>query len=53
MSRDVQAVCGEIKAIIAFVIGGVAKEDTSGGPRGKLVGHGGSSVRVTHTAEDA
>jgi hypothetical protein len=53
MSTDDQAVCGEIKATIAFVIRGVAKEDTSGGSRGELVGCGGGSVRVTHTAEDA
>jgi hypothetical protein len=52
MSRDDQAVCAEIKTAIAFVIR-VAMEDTPGGPRGKFVGRGGDSVRVTHTAEDA
>jgi hypothetical protein len=36
-----------MKAMIAFVIRGVAKEDTPGGQRGVLVGHGGGSVRVT------
>jgi hypothetical protein len=30
VSRDDQAVCGEIKAAIAFVIRRVAKEDTPG-----------------------
>jgi hypothetical protein len=50
--RDDQAVCGEIKATIAFVIRGVAKEGTPGGPRGELVGHGGGSVRVTRATED-
>jgi hypothetical protein len=39
--------------MIAFVIRGVAKEDTPSGPRGEFVRHGGSSVRVTHVAEDA
>jgi hypothetical protein len=52
MLRDDQAVCGEIKATIAFVIRGVAKEDTSGGPRGEFVGRGGGNVRVTRVAED-
>jgi hypothetical protein len=37
MSRDDQTVCGEIKAMIAFVIKGVAKEDTTGGLRGEFV----------------
>jgi hypothetical protein len=41
-------ICGEMKATIAFAIRGVAKEDTLGGQRGVLVGHGGGSVRVTH-----
>jgi hypothetical protein len=31
VSRDDQAVCGEIKAAIVFVIRRVAKEDTPGG----------------------
>jgi hypothetical protein len=51
MSRDNQAVCGEIKATIAFVIR-VAKEDTPGGPRDEFVGRGGSSVKVTRADED-
>jgi hypothetical protein len=53
MLRDDQTVCGEIKATIAFVIRGVVKEDIPGGPRGEFVGCGGSSVRVTRTAEEA
>jgi hypothetical protein len=53
MSRDDQAVCGEIKAIIAFMIRGVAKKDIPGGPRGEFVGRGGGSVRVTCAVEDA
>jgi hypothetical protein len=46
-------VCGEIKATIALVIRGVAKEDTSGKPRDKLMWHCGGSVRVTRVAEDS
>jgi hypothetical protein len=53
MSRDDQTVCREIKAAIAFVIGRVAQEDTSGGPRGELMGRGGGDVRITFTTEDA
>jgi hypothetical protein len=38
---------------MALVIRGVAKEDTLCGPRGELMWHCGSSVRVTHVAEDS
>jgi hypothetical protein len=31
------------------VIGRVAQEDTSGGPRGELMGRGGGDVRITCT----
>jgi hypothetical protein len=31
----------------------VDQEDTSGGSRGKLMGHGGGDVRITCTTEDA
>jgi hypothetical protein len=34
------------------VIGRVAQEDTSGGPRGEVMGHGGGDVRITCTTED-
>jgi hypothetical protein len=53
MLRNDQTVCGEIQAMIALVIRGVAKEDTRGGRRGELVGHCGSSVRVTRAAKEA
>jgi hypothetical protein len=53
MSRDDQAVCGEIKTMVAFVIGGVAEEDTSGRARSKLMRRGSSSVRVTHTTKNS
>jgi hypothetical protein len=52
MSRDDQAVYREIKAAIAFVIGRVAQEDTSGGSRGELMGRGDGDVRITCTTED-
>jgi hypothetical protein len=35
------------------VIDRVAQEDTSGGPRGELMGRGGGDVRITCTTEDA
>jgi hypothetical protein len=35
------------------VISRVAQEDTSGGPRGKLMGRDGGDVRITCTTEDA
>jgi hypothetical protein len=53
MSRDDQAVCREIKAAIAFVISRVVQEDTSGGPRGELMGRSGGDVRITCTTEDS
>jgi hypothetical protein len=51
VSRDDQAVCGEIKAAIAFVIRRVAKEDTPGGSGAELMGSGGGDVRITRTAK--
>jgi hypothetical protein len=53
MSRDDHTVCREIKLAIAFVIDRVVQEDTSGGPRGELMGRGGGNVRITCTTEDA
>jgi hypothetical protein len=53
VSRDGQAVCGEIKAAVAFVIRGVAKEDTLGRARSELVRRGCSSVRVTRAAKNS
>jgi hypothetical protein len=50
VSRDDQAVCGEIKAAIAFVIRGVAKKDTPGGSGAELMGSGGG-VGITRTAK--
>jgi hypothetical protein len=35
------------------VISRVAQEDTSGGPRGELMGRGGGDVRITCTTKDA
>jgi hypothetical protein len=53
MSRDDQAVCGEIKAAVAFVIRGVAKEDILGRARSELMRRGCSSVRLTRAAENS
>jgi hypothetical protein len=52
VSTDDQAVCGEIKATVAFVIRGVAKEDTPGRARSELMRRGCSNVRVTRAAEN-
>jgi hypothetical protein len=46
VSRDDQAVCGEIKAAVAFVIRGVAMEDTPGRAMSELMRRDCSSVRV-------
>jgi hypothetical protein len=51
VSRDDQAVYGEIKAAIAFVIRRVAKEDTPDGSGTELMGSGGGGVRITRTAK--
>jgi hypothetical protein len=53
MSRDDQVVCREIKVVVAFVIRGVAKEDTPGRVRSELMRCGCSSVRVTHAAKNS
>jgi hypothetical protein len=53
MSRDDPAVCGEIKTVVAFMIKGVAKEDTSGRATSELMRRSYSSVRVTRVAENS
>jgi hypothetical protein len=53
VSRDDQAVCGEIKAAVASMIRGVAKEDTQGRARSELMRRGCNSVRVTRAAENS
>jgi hypothetical protein len=52
VSRDDQLVYGEIKATIAFVIRGVAKEDTPGKARNELMRRMCSSVRVIRAAKN-
>jgi hypothetical protein len=52
MSGDDQAVCQEIKATIAFVVGRVAQKDTSGGAWEELMWCNGSRVRVARTTKD-
>jgi hypothetical protein len=51
VSRDDQAVCGEIKAVVAFVIRGLAKKDTSGRARSELMRRG--CVRVTRAVKNS
>jgi hypothetical protein len=48
---DHEAISGEVKAVIAFMVVGIAEEDTECGARSKLVGCGGRHVRVTHAAK--
>jgi hypothetical protein len=38
---DHEAISGEVKAVIAFMVVGIAEEDTECGARSKLVGCGG------------
>jgi hypothetical protein len=52
MSRDQQAIGGEIEASVPLVLRGVAKEDTPTGARGELMGTSGRGVRVAGTPED-
>lgn len=42
-----------VKAKIALVMWGIAKENTKGGTRRKLVRSGGGEVRITLTIKDA
>jgi hypothetical protein len=51
--RDDQAVCGEIKAAVAFVIRGVDKKDTPGRARSELMRRGCSNVRVIRAAKNS
>jgi hypothetical protein len=53
MSGDDQAVCREIKAAVAFVVGRVAQEDTPGEAWGELMWCSDSRVRVARTTKDA
>jgi hypothetical protein len=53
VSKDDQAVCVEIKAAVALVVRGVAKEDTPSRARSELMRRGCSSVRVTRAAENS
>jgi hypothetical protein len=51
--RETQAVCREIKAVIAFVVGRVAQEDTPGGTWGEPMLRGDSRVSVARTTKNA
>ena len=49
---DDDAVGGEVKATIAFVVIGKAKKDTLHRARCEFMGHGGGKIRVTTTLKD-
>jgi hypothetical protein len=51
VTRDDDAVGGEVQTPIPLVVRGVAKEETSGGARRKLMGGSSGSVRVVGTTE--
>jgi hypothetical protein len=53
VTRDDNAVGGEVQKSIPLVVWGVAKEDAAGGARRKLMRGGSGSVRVAGTAEHA
>jgi hypothetical protein len=53
MSRDDNVVVGEIKTPVTFVISGVSKENTSGGPRCQFVSGCGGEIRIADTTEHA
>jgi hypothetical protein len=53
VTRDDDAVGGEVQTLIPLVVRGVAKEEAAGGARRKLMRGSSGSVRVAGTAEHA
>jgi hypothetical protein len=53
MTRDDDAVGGKVQTPVPLVVRRVAKEQTAGGARRKLMRSGSRSVRVAGTAEHA
>jgi hypothetical protein len=53
VTRDDDAVGGEVQTLIPLVVRGVAKEEAAGGARTKLMRGSSGSVRVAGTAEHA
>jgi hypothetical protein len=53
VTRDDDAVGGEVQTPISLVVRGVAKEEAAGGARRKLMRGSSGSVRVAGTAEHA
>jgi hypothetical protein len=51
VTRDDDAVGGEVQTPVPLVVRGVAKEEATGGARRKLMRGGSGSVRVAGTAE--
>jgi hypothetical protein len=53
MARDDDTVAGYVEALIALVIGRVAKESTKSGARGEFVRGGGCEIGVTGAPKGA
>ena len=53
MTRDNDSVCGEVKAMIAFVVIGKAKKDTLHRAWCEFMGHGGGEVRITTASKNS
>jgi len=52
MTRDDDAVGGEVETSKSLMIGRVSQENTKSGTRGKFVRGNGGHVRITSTARD-
>jgi hypothetical protein len=53
MSRDDDVIGGEIKTPVTFVVSGVSRGNTSGGPRYQFVGGFGGEIRIAGTTKHA
>jgi hypothetical protein len=53
VSGDDDVVIGEIKTPITFVVSGVSRKDTSGGPGCQFVSGFGGEIRIAGTTEYA
>jgi hypothetical protein len=51
MSRDDDVIGGEIKTLVTFVISGVSKENTTGGPGCQFMSGFGGEIRIVGTTE--
>jgi len=53
MTGDNNAICGEVKATIAFVVIGKAKKDTLRRAQCEFMGHGGGEVWIAMVSENS